>query len=194
MGLNWREIFTRLKERIERSGVRVDAARLGPETTGLFDGLSITTNSDCDRETQSHNLVHSFGHNVQWSLERPRCETLYDALHAAKERRREDPHALERALDQFRAYEEEASGYAAWLLADTGCAAALASFIPFARADIEAIISYHRDGVAPIWSEFYSAWRACAARREIEVVPFPHKPIPPFSPCSIERQEIVRGV
>jgi hypothetical protein len=191
---DWSAIFTDLKDRIEGSGVRVCSARLGPQTTGVFDGLAITTNSECDLETQSHNLVHSYGHIVQWSVDRSHCEALYDALYAAKERKCEDQRALERALSEFRKYEEEASRYAAWLLIDTGSAAALSSFTPFARADIEAIVSYHRDGVAPIWNDFFAAWKARAARREIEFRDFPPKPIPTFTPCAIAPQEVIRGV
>jgi hypothetical protein len=194
MTLDWSAIFARLKDRIERSGVRVAEARLGPQTTGIFDGLSITTNCDCDYETQSHNLVHSFGHIVQWSLEQPRCEALYEALSAAKECKHHDPLALERALSEFRVYEDEASSYAAWLLIDTGNVAALASFTPFARADIEAIVSYHRDGIAPIWTDFFAAWQSRAARNEIEVRDFSHRPIPAFTPCPIEPQEVIRGL
>jgi hypothetical protein len=194
MAIDWSTIFTRLKDRIESTGVCVRAERLGPQTTGIFDGLSITTNSDCDLETQSHNLVHSFGHIVQWSLGRSRCEALYEALHASKERKHEDQPALERALGEFREYEEEASRYAAWLLVDTRSAAALDSFTPFARADIEAIVSYHRDGVAPVWNDFFVAWQARVARKEIEVLAFDPKSIPPFTPCPIEPQEVIRGV
>lgn len=167
---------------------------LGPETTGAFDGLTITTNSQCDLETQCHNMVHAFGHIVQWSLEGPRCHALYETLYAAKERRQNEPSVLERALQAFREYEEEASGYATWLLTDTGNAAALPSFTPFARADIEAIVSYHRDGVAPIWSEFFAEWRSRAARGEFEVREFVSKPIPAFTPRSIAPQEVIQGV
>src|SRR5882672_2652539 len=142
---NWNAVYKRLKNRIESSGVRVDCRKLGPQTTGIFDGSSITTNSECDLATQCHNMGHAFGHIAQWSLEGPRCQTLYDALDAAKERKLEDPHALEDALEAFRIYEEEASGHAAWLLAETGNAMALDAFTPFARADIEAIVSYHRE-------------------------------------------------
>jgi hypothetical protein len=71
---------------------------------------------------------------------------------------------------------------------------ALASFTRFARADIEAIVTYHRDGVAPIWSEFFEAWKARAARGEISVEEFIPREIPPFKPHSIEPQEVVRGV
>jgi len=191
---NWNAVYERLKTRIELSGVHVDSRKLGPQTTGVFDGSSITTNSDCDLETQCHNLGHAFGHIAQWSLDGPRCERLYDALHSAKERRRSEPQALEEALQRFREYEEEASGHAAWLLNETGNAAALASFTPFARADIEAIVRFHRDGVAPIWNEFFAAWQARAARGEIEVRDFDPVPIPPFTPAPVAPQEVVRGV
>jgi hypothetical protein len=194
MSLDWGGIRQRLKARIETSGVCVTSQRLGPETTGVFDGLSITTNSICDIETQCHNIGHAFGHIAQWSLDEVRCRELYDRLDSAKDRKREDPPALERALAGFRLYEEEASEYAAWLLSDTGNAMALASFTRFARADIEAIVTYHRDGVAPIWSEFFEAWKARAARGEISVEEFIPREIPPFKPHSIEPQEVVRGV
>jgi hypothetical protein len=167
---------------------------MGPQTTGIFDGSSITTNSDFDLETQCHNLGHAFGHIAQWSLDGPRCECLYAALNSAKERRAADPQALETALQRFREYEDEASGHAAWLLQETGNAAALGSFTLFARADIDAIVSYHRDGVAPIWNEFFAAWQAKAARGEIEVREFVPLPIPPFIPLPIAPQEVVRGV
>lgn len=191
---NWGRIHQTLKRRIEAAGVGVNCRSLGRETTGVFDGLTITTNSECDLETQCHNLGHAFGHIVQWSLAGARCEQLYAALYAAKARQREDPRALERALDDFREYEEEASGYAAWLLTDTGNSAALGAFTPFARADIEAIVSYHRDGMAPIWSDFFAAWLAQAKRREIEVLEFEPKPIPEFAPRQIAPQEVIRAV
>jgi hypothetical protein len=194
MSLDWVGIHRRLKERIEASGVCVKCQSLGPETTGVFDGLCITTNSLCDRQTQCHNMGHAFGHIVQWSLETARCRELYETLYAAKDSKRDDPPALERALDQFRRYEEEASAFAAWLLVDTRNAIALAAFTLFARADIEAIVSYHRDGVAPIWSEFFTTWQARAARGEITVKDFVPKQIPAFTPRPIEPQAVIRGV
>lgn len=194
MPTDWSLIHERLKDRIESCGVCVKSQSLGPQTTGIFDGLSITTNSECDLETRCHNMGHAFGHIVQWSLEGPRFHALYEALYAAKERKHEDPSGLERALQAFREYEEEASRYAAWLLRETGNTAALDSFTPFARADIEAIVSYHRDGVAPIWSEFFAMWQARAARGEIEVREFVPRPIPPFTPQHITPQEVIRAV
>jgi hypothetical protein len=172
----------------------VRSEKLGLQTTGIFDGLNITTNSDCDLETQSYNMAHAFGHILQWSVERPRCEALYAALYEAKEHKASDPARLERALDAFRAYEEEASAYAAWLLLCSAGQGCLASFTCFARADIEAIVSYHRDGIAPIWSEFFAAWTARVEYGEIEPREFTPKPVPPFTPRPITPQEVIQGV
>ncbi len=197
LAVNWSLIYERLRERIVSSGVAVRSEKLGLQTTGIFDGLSITTNSDCDLETRCHNMGHAFGHIVQWSLDRPRCAALYEALYRAKDNKADDPAALEAALDAFRAYEEEASEYAAWLMRDVAGEAAdacLASFAPFARADIEAIVSYHREGVAPIWLEFFADWKATAARGEIEPREFVPRPIPAFTPRAIEPQEVIQGV
>lgn len=190
---NWVGVRGTLTNRIEAAGVRVEFRRLGAGTTGVFDGSSITVNSACDLETQCHNLVHSFGHIVQWSLERSRCEKLYDALYAAKAGQRDDRTELEAALGAFREYEEEASRYAAWLLIDTGNSRALPSFHLFARADIEAIIEYHRHGVAPIWKNFYSDWRDRYIRGEFELRPFVPKAIPRFTPVAITPQEVIQG-
>jgi hypothetical protein len=96
--LDWSGVYQRLKARIEALGVRVEARRLGFETTGIFDGLSITTNSDYDLETCCHNIAHSLGHIAQWSLDYPQFQKLYDDLHAAQANKQADPDALERAL------------------------------------------------------------------------------------------------
>src|SRR5262249_58533977 len=81
---NWSAIYDRLQARIEALGVRVQARQLGFETTGIFDGLSITTNTDYDIETRCHNIAHSLGHIVQWSIDFPRFQSLYLELNAAK--------------------------------------------------------------------------------------------------------------
>lgn len=191
---DWTVVYARLKTRIEAAGIDVRCQGLGPDTTGVFDGTSVTTNSECDLETQCHNLAHALGHIVQWSLESRRCQTLYDELYSAKDRKEIDPGSLERALGAFREYEEEASAYAAGLLIETGNRAALSAFTPFARADIEAIVSYHRDGVAPAWQEFFGDWRVRARRGEFAVRNFIPKRIPPFTPRPIAPQAVIRGV
>jgi hypothetical protein len=190
--VDWASVFERLKARIESRGVEVAARRMGLDTTGVFDGLSITTNTAFDTETRSYNVAHSFGHIVQWSLDYPRFRALYDDLHAAKARKGTDPEALRQALERFRHYEEEASQYAAWLLADTGSPDAVPGFTVFARADIEAIVAFHRDGAAPVWHRFFADWRARVDRGERAVCPFAPKPIPAFTPVRIEPQEVIQ--
>lgn len=191
---DWTIVYALLKTRIEAAGILVRRQKLGLTTTGVFDGTSVTTNSDCDLETQCHNLAHALGHIIQWSVETSRCQSLYDELHAAKDGKLSDPGRLERALFAFREYEEEASEYAAGLLIETGNEPVLAAFTPFARADIEAIVSYHRDGVAPIWDQFFADWQTRAARREFEVRGFVPKPLPYFVPRHIAPQEVIRSV
>jgi hypothetical protein len=192
--INWATVYERLRARIEACGVKVHAMPMGFETTGVFDGLSITTNTAYDLETRCHNIAHSLGHIAQWSLDFPRFRQLYDDLHAAKANKQADPAALGRALRAFREYEEEASQYAAWLLADAGCPEALPAFTNFARADIEAIVGFHRDGIAPVWSACFAEWNAAVARGEKELRPFEPKPIPPFTPRYIEPQEVIQEV
>lgn len=191
---DWGDVYRRLMVRIESMGVRVLAEKLGPETTGIFDGLSITTNSECDLETQCHNIGHSFGHIVQWSLDAPRQQVLYEKLYAAKNRKQVDPAGLECSLTEFRRYEEEASQYAAWLLIDTGNADAIPAFTLFARADIEAIVGFHRDGIAPVWREFFVEWLRKVSRGDLIAQEFAPQRIPAFTPISIAAQEVIREV
>jgi hypothetical protein len=189
---DWASVYKRLKTRIESCGVTVKAERLGPHTTGIFDGTSITTNTDCDRETRCYNIAHSFGHIAQWSLQYARFQALYDELNAAKANKQADPLALERALEGFRHYEEEASEYAAWLLVHTGNTDTIPIFTCFARADIEAIVGFHRHGVLPVWREFFAAWQAKAGRGEVAKQAFEPRPIPPFTPLPIPPQEVIQ--
>lgn len=191
---DWSTIYERLKARIESFGIAVLAQRLGFETTGIFDGTSITTNTDYDLETRCHNIAHSFGHIAQWSLEYDRFRTLYEQLYAAKATKGADPAALECALERFREYEEEASQYATWLLSDIGCTDALPSFILFARADIEAIVGFHRDGIAPIWRTYFEAYQRRVTSGELQLLPFEPKPVPPFTPVHLEPQEVIQEV
>ncbi len=191
---DWPAVYSRLKMRIESAGVGVRSQSLGPQTTGIFDGTSITTNMECDFETRCHNMAHAFGHIVQWSLDEPRFQSLYDELYVSKETRQTDPDRLEHSLCAFREYEEEASAYAAGLLIETGNRATLPAFTLFARADIEAIVSYHRDGQAPIWQDFFASWKTQVLCGEIETRQFVPKAIPRFTPRHFEAQEVIRGV
>jgi hypothetical protein len=189
---DWPLIYELLKTRVESYGVVVIARQLELELTGVFDGLTIITNTDYDLETRCYNIAHSFGHIAQWSLDYPRFQRLYDELHAAKANKYANVVALERALQRFRAYEEEASEYAAWLLRETGNADILPGFTNFARADIEVIVAFHRDGHAPVWHSFFDDWNAKVVRGELKLRPFEPKPIPLFTPLPIEPQEVIQ--
>jgi hypothetical protein len=192
--LDWPSVYERLRARIESHGVVILARRLGLDTTGVFDGLSITTNTAYSLETRCYNIAHSFGHIIQWSLDYPHFQQLYCELHAAKAHKHADPAALERALGRFREYEEEASQYAVWLLQDTGNGEVLARFTNFARADIEAIVAFHRGGRAPAWNRFFDDWNARVARGELQLRPFEPKPVAPFTPIRIAPQEVIQEV
>jgi hypothetical protein len=190
----WSIVYDLLKGRIESFGIAVIARRLPLETTGIFDGLSITTNTAYDLETRCYNIAHSLGHIVQWSVDYSRCQALYNQLHAAKANKKADAEPLRRALERFRRYEEEASQYATWLLMVTGNAVAIPAFINFPRADIEAIVAFHRDGAAPIWHVFFADWNAKVAQKDLVALPFGAKPIPRFTPVQISAQEVIQGV
>jgi hypothetical protein len=190
---DWEAVYERLRACIESFGVAVVGKRLGLETTGVFDGLSITTNTAYDLETRCHNIAHAFGHIVQWSLDYPRFQRLYEGLYAAKANKEADREGLQRALADFRRYEEEASGYATWLLGHTGHADAIPAFTNFARADIEAIVAFHRDGTAPAWHTFFADWNAQVARGERHLRGFEPKPVPPFTPVGMTPQEVIQN-
>jgi len=148
--------------------------------------LSITTSTDCDRETNCHGLAHAFGHIIQWSTDRASHQALYDELYAAKGAG--DPVRLEAALARFRQYEEEASEYAVGLLTACGCAEAVPAFTAFARADIEAIVGFHRTGTLPSWPEYFADW----CRRSDTGPAFVCRPVPSFQPLPMESQEVIQ--
>lgn len=191
---DWAVVYERLRACCQVRGVRVLEREMGPETTGVFNGPTIVTNTAYDLETRCHNVAHSLGHIAQWSLNHDAFHRLYERLHAAKAGKAHDPAPLRQALEDFRAYEEEASQYAAWLLCEAGCTDALPAFNNFARADIEAIVGFHRDGIAPVWREFFAVWNEDVAAGRRRAQPFEPKPIPPFTPRRIEPQEVIQEV
>jgi hypothetical protein len=191
---DWAVVYERLRASCAARGVRVLEREMEPETTGVFDGPTIVTNTAYDLETRCHNVAHSLGHIAQWSLDHDAHHRLYERLYAAKAASANDPEPLRLALESFRAYEEEASQYAAWLLGEAGCDDALPAFTNFARADIEAIVGFHRDGIAPVWREFFAGWNDDVTLGRRQSQPFEPKPIPPFTPRLITPQEVIQEV
>ncbi len=166
--------------------------RLKPEQAGAFDGVSVTLNSAYGSEELTYYLAHALGSIARWSLSRAAVQGMFDELRAAKADRPPDVMRLERAIDGYRAFEIESSEFAVWLLAELGHGGAVASYTNFMRADLEALTEFHRTGRAPVWRDFYSRWNEEVAAGRRQVPPFHAKPIPPFTPAAIEKQEILQ--
>jgi hypothetical protein len=183
-------LYDRLRTRAETYGIRVREARLGPETAGTFDGLSVTMNDKYDPAERCFYLAHALGSIAQWGRDPKRAQAVFDELRAAK--RAKDAGRLARAIHDHRAFEDTSSDYAVWLLADLGRADAIPSYTTFARADIEAVTEFHRRGVAPVWRDFFGRWKEEAARGQRAVQPFTPRPVPAFRPVKIDTQEIIQ--
>jgi hypothetical protein len=183
---NWHTTYDRLAAAVGARGVHVRESALGTHTPCTFDGLSITTSTDCDRQTNCHGLAHAFGHVIQWSTDRAGHQALYDELYTAKAAG--DAARLDAALARFRQYEEEASEYAVGLLTECGCADAVPAFTTFARADIEAIVDFHRTGTLPDWPQFFAEW----CRGEDPGPTLVCRPVPTFQPLPMEAQEVIQ--
>lgn len=179
-----------LKRRAESYAVRVLANSLPPETPAIFDGPTITIDPISDSESQSFYLAHALGSIYQWSTETTATQSIFDELHAAEGSRGSE--RFERAVAAHMAFEERTSGHAVWLLADLGHDRAVPEYTTFFRADMESIREYHRTGAAPIWREFFSAWKESVARERIEVQPFEPRPMQPFRAVPIPKQKVFR--
>ena len=164
---------------------------LDPENPAQFDGLSITISARQAAEAQSYYLVHSFGSGVAWAADRAGVAAMFQELRAARRTRDTDPGRLERALGPFRAFEQRASEHSVWVLDRIGHAWAVEPFSVFFRADLEAITIFHRTGQAPVWPEFFAAWKADIAAGQRTVEPFSPRPVPDdFRPVPIDTQEV----
>lgn len=185
-------LFGSLCARAESYGIKVREDRLGAETAGRFDGLSVTMNRTYDPQERCFYLAHAVGSIAAYSLNPSASQAMFDELRAARADREADPGRLERAIEAFRAFEEEASQYAVWLLADLGYRGIVPDYTVFARADVEAMTHFHREGVAPRWTEFFAEWKRAVAAGERRVKPYQRKPIPTFQPVPMASQEVIQ--
>ena len=188
--LDWAAEYERISGMIRKAGVEVRAESLGPGILGAFDGVSITTSPDWDYESRCHSLAHCLGHTIQWSVDYELHETMYRDLAAAKREKESNPEFLARMLEEFRRYEEEASEFGASLF--EGRAEASSAFAVFARADIEAILAFHREGVAPPWKPFFDKWKAEVAGGERVVAGFSARRIPALTLRRAPVQEVIQ--
>jgi hypothetical protein len=186
--------FERLKADLSRRagsyGVRVLARALPRETPVIFDGPTVTIDPGYDSESQSYYLAHALGSVFQWSTAAAATRAVFDELHAAEDARGSE--RFEHAAAAHLAFEERSSGHGVWLLADLGHDRAVREYTTFFRADMAAIGEYHRTGTAPVWQEFYPAWKEKVAREGIELPPFEPRPVPPFRAIPIPKQKVFR--
>ncbi len=175
-----------------RHAIHVDEADLDEDTPGEFDGLSVTMNRGYDPEQRCYYLMHALGSIVQYSLDPPRWKGMFDELRAAKAARPRHAERIEAAIGDFLTYEEAASDFAVHILIETGHADLIPSYTNFARADLEAMTYFHREGAAPVWPTFFADWNRRVAAGEQPVKPFRPLPIPAFHPVPMREQEIVQ--
>jgi hypothetical protein len=190
--MNYDDLFSRLSTRAAAYGVRVKRDSLGPETPATFDGPTVTIDRSCEEDACCYYLAHALGSIFQWSSDTAGTRAVYGELRQAKAVRSKDPGRMETALDRYLAFEELSSDHAVWLLADLGRSDAIPGYTLFFRADLAAMAQLHRSGVAPIWREFYPAFKEAVARGELGVAPFVPRPILPFQAVRIDPQEVVR--
>ncbi len=186
------QVYQDVQAWAEGHGIRVRHEKLKPEKVGAFDGLSVTMNSDYGAEERTYYLVHALGSLVRWSQSRPAVQEMFEELCAAKESRETDPARLERAIENYRAFETELSEFAVWLLSVLGHADVECAYTNFMRADLEALSEFHRRGQAPVWGDFFARWCEEVASGRRRVLPYSPKSIPPFVPVRIENQEILQ--
>ncbi len=185
-------LYADLDRRTGAYGVRVISRRLPPETPAKFDGPTVALDPGCDPESRSFYLAHALGSIARWSTDTAVTRAVFDELHAAEASRESDPGRFDRAVAGHLAFEERSSGHAVWLLAEVGHAWAVPGYTSFFRADMAAIAEYHRRGVAPVWREFYPAWKERMARGKVRIEPFESRPVPAFRAIPIPTQEVLR--
>jgi hypothetical protein len=192
--VDYPNLFAVLTTYIEGHGIAVREQAMDAEVPGEFDGLTITVNTVHPLDARCYYLAHSFGSIVAWSLDLEGAHAVFRELRGSKSTRISDPDRFERALKRFCDFEELASEYAVWVLAAIGHQNVVPPYTEFFRADAESMTMLHRDGTAPPWSEFFAAWKRRVASGEQRVAPYLPRPVPPFRPVRIEKQQVVQEV
>lgn len=180
-----------LRRHIESHGVEVRARNMDIEKPGEFDGPTLTLNPSHDPEALGYYAAHAFGSIYQWSTDFEHSKKVFDDLREAKELGREGGR-FEEALARWRRFEETSSDHAVWALAHIGHAEGVDPYTVFFKADIEAMTIFHRTDKEPRWPDFFAEWKRKLAAGEVQVVPFEPKPLRPFTPVKIEKQEVLQ--
>jgi hypothetical protein len=183
------DLFDDLEGFVTRHGAQVRLREMDVEKPGEFDGPTITINPKHDREACSYYLAHSFGSIYQWSTDSGHSREVFETLRDAKQT---GGTAFERALAAWCTFEQTSSDHAVWTLAEIGHARAIDPYTVFFRADIEAMTIFHRTGKEPRWPDFFKEWKEKVARGDVQIDPFEPKPVQPFTPVRIEKQEVLQ--
>jgi len=186
------QLYSCLEQRARDYAVRVISRQLPPETPAEFDGPTIALDPGYHLEARCYYLAHALGSIAQWSTDSIGTHAVFDELHEAEASRETDPARFEHALTNHLAFEQRSSEHAVWLLANVGQDWAIPGYTTFFRADLSAMEEYHRTGVAPVWREFYAAWKQKAASGKVTVQPFELRPVPRFRAIPIPIQEVLR--
>jgi hypothetical protein len=183
------DLFADLERCIAAHGVCVRLRTMEVEKPGEFDGPSITINPQHDRDARCYYLAHSFGSIYQWSTDSGHARKVFEDLRDAK---KDTGPQFEAALEAWRTFEETSSDHAVWTLAEIGHGDAVDAYTIFFRADIEAMTIFHRTGKEPRWPDFFAEWKEKVANGSIQIEPFRPKPIYPFTPIRVEKQEVLQ--
>ena len=183
------DVFDDLEGFVTRHGVQVRLREMDVEKPGEFDGPTVTINPKHDREACCYYLAHSFGSIYQWSTDSGHARAVFEVLRDAKQK---GGPAFEEALAAWRIFEQTSSEHAVWMLGEIGHAGAIDPYTVFFRADIEAMTNFHRTGKEPRWPDFFKAWKERIAKGEIQIEAFRPKPVAPFRPVRIEKQEVLQ--
>lgn len=107
----YRNAFEKAKALVEgKYGVPVQIVHFPEGFSGDLDGAQIYINQDKPEEEQLFNVLHLFGHTVQWAVRMDGYELGYKLFHLP------DAELLARLVD----YEREAARYSASLLLEAG--------------------------------------------------------------------------
>lgn len=192
MAEDFERLYADLVDRAAEYGVRVESRSLPAETPAAFDGPIVALDPGYDLASRCYYLAHALGSTAQWSINTASSRAVFSELHAAEVVRAIDPGRFDRAVAAHLAFEERSSGHAVWLLADTGHAVAVPGYTVFFRADLTAVAELHRTGEAPVWREFFPAWKDRVARGELKIQPFVPRPVPIFRAVPIPTQDVIR--
>ena len=133
----FREVFDRVEPYVERRwNVAVRIRDVPSPFTGDLDGAEIHIDHDLHAEDAVFNLVHLFGHTVQWNVS-ARAREIGSVLHQRPS---------EALLAELARYEEEACRYSLQLFHDAGVRDLDQWLADFAACDAAYLDRFYRTG------------------------------------------------